>query len=167
MALHRFSWLIENELAGMSHPGHDPDAMAELWDKGIRAIVTLSDDPLPRCLVEEHGFEYLHLPVENFAPPRPRQVSRFIRFCQRQLESGRPVAVHCLAGCGRTGTMLACYLVWKGMPPDKAIEEVRRRRPCSIETEQQEAAVFEYARRRDAEGRSRGKRRRRPPRKKA
>ncbi|HCA46062.1 MAG TPA: protein-tyrosine-phosphatase, partial [Armatimonadetes bacterium] len=50
-------------------------------------------------------------------------------------------SVHCMAGLGRTGTMIACYLVSQGMPAEEAIAEVRRARPGSIQTEQQEQAV--------------------------
>ena len=50
-------------------------------------------------------------------------------------------------GCGRTGTMLACYLVSKeGYSAEEAIAEVRRRRKNSIETKTQEKAVIEFER---------------------
>lgn len=50
-------------------------------------------------------------------------------------------------GCGRTGTMLACYLVSKeGYSAEEAIAEVRRRRRYSIETRTQEKAVLEFER---------------------
>ena len=50
--------------------------------------------------------------------------------------------VHCAMRCGRTGAMLACYLVAKeSYSADKAIEETRRRRHNSIKTRKQEQAV--------------------------
>jgi atypical dual specificity phosphatase len=58
------------------------------------------------------------------------------------------VAVHCGGGLGRTGTLLACYLVSaEGLPADAAIARVRAARPGSVETEDQEQAVRRYAER--------------------
>jgi atypical dual specificity phosphatase len=45
----------------------------------------------------------------------------------------------------RTGTLLACYLVKRGLEPREAITRVRWARPGSVETLQQEAAVEAYA----------------------
>ena len=56
------------------------------------------------------------------------------------------VGVHCAMGRGRTGTMLACYLVAReGYTGDDAIAETRRRRRGSIETRKQEQAVRNFA----------------------
>jgi atypical dual specificity phosphatase len=46
---------------------------------------------------------------------------------------------------GRTGTLLACYLVSLGLSPDAAIQQIRTVRPGSIETAEQEAAVAAFA----------------------
>ena len=55
------------------------------------------------------------------------------------------VGVHCAMGCGRTGTILACYLVAsEGYSADDAIIEARKRRKGSIETRRQEQAVRDY-----------------------
>jgi atypical dual specificity phosphatase len=51
---------------------------------------------------------------------------------------------HCLGGVGRTGTMVACYLVVRGATPREAIAEVRARRPGSIQTGEQERVVHRY-----------------------
>ena len=58
------------------------------------------------------------------------------------------VGVHCGAGLGRTGVIVACYFVAKDMTAKNAVARVRRLRPGSIETEEQEEAVNEFARRR-------------------
>ena len=53
--------------------------------------------------------------------------------------------VHCLGGHGRTGTMLACYMVkYMGRTATEAIEEIRNTRPGSVETEEQEELIAEY-----------------------
>ncbi|NXT20028.1 DUS23 phosphatase, partial [Syrrhaptes paradoxus] len=50
-----------------------------------------------------------------------------------------------LLGHGRTGTMLACYLAKaRKMSGDDAIREIRRLRPGSIETREQEQAVIRF-----------------------
>jgi atypical dual specificity phosphatase len=65
----------------------------------------------------------------------------------RAVEQGQRVIVHCGAGLGRTGTLVACYLVSQGHAADVAIQRVRSARPGSIETRGQVQAVHEFAHR--------------------
>jgi len=54
--------------------------------------------------------------------------------------------VHCLAGQGRTGTILASYLVkYQKMSADEAIQKVREERPGSIQSFSQEEIIFQFA----------------------
>jgi len=56
------------------------------------------------------------------------------------------VTVHCYWGLGRTGTMLAaCLVALCGLDAKDAVSEIRRRRPWSIETYEQENAVRQFA----------------------
>ena len=56
------------------------------------------------------------------------------------------VAVACMGGVGRTGTVAACALVAGGMTPDTAIATVRAvRHPTAVETSDQERFVRSFA----------------------
>ncbi|MDW0340799.1 MAG: dual specificity protein phosphatase family protein, partial [Nitrososphaeraceae archaeon] len=57
----------------------------------------------------------------------------------------RPVLVHCAAGKGRTGTILAAYLLKKeNLSARDAITRIRNLRPGSIQTDSQEKSLYEY-----------------------
>ena len=143
MTLRGFSWVLPEELAGMPMP------MQSEADAVEKRPLTV---PLPRDwpadVLRQAGLHYLHLPIADFSPPTPDGVDRFVAFCDSSIRAGRPVVVHCIAGRGRTGTMVACYLVHRGMGAPRAIRFVREARPGSIETPEQERAVHDYAARR-------------------
>ncbi|MBN2327840.1 MAG: dual specificity protein phosphatase family protein [Candidatus Omnitrophica bacterium] len=160
--LNGFYWIVENEMAGMALPTaaraylylEDADKAAQeelnyeisqLKEMGIGAVVTLTEYPLAGKALQEAGIHYLHIPVPDMTAPTQSQIAHFIKFSCEKIKAKRPVAVHCLGGAGRTGTMGACYLVYKGFSPEDAIAAVRRLRPGSIETLWQEQAIFEFS----------------------
>jgi atypical dual specificity phosphatase len=68
----------------------------------------------------------------DFTAPTLKPVEQAPTMIHFYLEKNMPVAVHCIAGLGRTGTILACFLVREGMSADEAITAIRRWRPGSI-----------------------------------
>jgi atypical dual specificity phosphatase len=139
-----FSFIVPERLAGMGAP-RDPDAAVDwLQQQGVRNIVSLTHPVFDPDRLNAAGFGYLHLPVEDFTAPELDQIERFVQFVDEAPARGATV-VHCTAGMGRTGTMLACYLVHQGYDPDRAIAEVRALRPGSIETSEQSAIIHRYA----------------------
>ncbi|HHT9129325.1 MAG TPA: phosphatase domain-containing putative toxin, partial [Candidatus Brocadiaceae bacterium] len=124
-----FSWLIQDEIAGMGRPVAIVADLEFLKDNGVESIVSLTELPLHKTLIEEFGFEYKHIPIPDFSTPTLEQIEEFVTFVNNLLSSKKKIVVHCEAGIGRTGTMLACYLVSKGYNAENAISEVRKRRP--------------------------------------
>lgn len=141
--LPNFSWLFENKLAAMAYPESE-DAFTLLYEIGIRAILTLSELSHPYETPAKIGMLTRHIPVLDFTAPTLQQVKDAVAMISSCLNRHMPVAVHCIAGLGRTGTILACYLVATGMPANNAIIVIREWRPGSIETSEQEAVIYEY-----------------------
>lgn len=140
-----FSWIEKPLLAAMSRPG-DTAELSWLRRKGIELIISLTEDPLRRDWLGEAGLLGLHVPVIDMTAPSLDQIVECLSAIRKAQGRNMGVAVHCHAGLGRTGTILACYFVERGMAADDAIEHVRDLRPGSIETDDQERAVSEFAR---------------------
>lgn len=143
LVLPNFSWLIDHQVAGVSYPRSE-DALTMLKALGIEALLNLTAQPHPSEVLEKIELEVEQVPVADFTTPTLPQIEQSIAAINSFLKRGLPVAVHCGAGLGRTGTVLACYLVWQGMPATTAIMKVRTQRPGSIETQEQESMVALY-----------------------
>lgn len=135
------SWIVERELAAMARPW--PEELDGLRGLGVAGVVSLTED-VPEGLPAPE-LRHLHLPVRDFTPPTLAQLAEAVTFIDDVLRAGGAVAVHCGAGLGRTGTVCAAWLVRRGWKADDAVREVRRRRPGSVETAEQEDAVRRFA----------------------
>jgi atypical dual specificity phosphatase len=136
-----FDWIVEGQVAAMAKPW--PEDVAELRRRGITAVLSLTERAPSE--IEAAGIAVLALPVRDFHAPTMGQLEAAVEYIERTVESGGACAVHCGAGLGRTGTVVAAWLVRRGRDARGAIAEVRRRRPGSIETSEQESAVLAFA----------------------
>jgi hypothetical protein len=152
-------WLIPGVLAGMPMPFIHPerrmqgggavdafeDELRDLHLAGVRAIVSLLNIPSDASVFASAGFAFLCLPVPNGHAPTSSQADRFLKFMAEQRTARRPVAVHCEGGLGRTGTMLAIYLIVQGDGAEAAIRRIRAVEPSAIETPRQIQFLEEFA----------------------
>jgi atypical dual specificity phosphatase len=144
---HGFTWIDRPRLAALARPD-GPEDLAWLREQGIELLVSLTEDPPRRDWVNDAGLLLFHVPMVDMEAPSQEDLDRCISAITRAHERDMGVAVHCGAGLGRTGVVLACYLVTTGLSASNAIARVRRLRAGSVETEDQEVAVEEFARRR-------------------
>lgn len=141
-----FSWLIQNKLAGSRGPRSRSDLIA-LKEQGLGALVRLVE-PYEAWVtskeVSEVGLEDYNEPVPDFNAPTQDQIDKIITYIDFHLENGISVGVSCNAGIGRSGVILACYLVHKGLTAKEALELVREKRGRGPEVPEQIEAIEEY-----------------------
>lgn len=142
-----FSWIDEPLLAACAEPR--PENLAWLRDQGVDILITLTEDPLPRSWIDAAGLMSVHIPIPDMDVPAEDQLEQVMSVIDKAKSGNMGVAIHCLAGRGRTGTVLAAYFVHRGLSAREAIAQVRELRPGSIEVPEQEDAIraFERARR--------------------
>jgi protein-tyrosine phosphatase len=152
-------WVIPGVLAGMPMPFIHPDRrmagggslnafddeLPVLHSLGVRAIVSLLNIPSDAAVYESAGFTFLCLPVPDGGAPTIAQATQVVRFVTGQRNAQRPVAVHCEAGLGRTGTLIATYLISCGDNAAEAIQRVRSAEKAAIETARQIQFLEQYA----------------------
>jgi atypical dual specificity phosphatase len=148
-----FSWIEKPLLAALARPA-DPEEFAWLRGQGIEVLLSLTEDRPRRDWVEDAGLLVFHEPMEDMEAPTQDQLDRCVSAIQRANERKMGVAVHCGAGLGRTGVVIAAYFVARGSSAQTAVARIRRLRPGSIETDEQVEAVELFARRRQQASRS-------------
>lgn len=129
--------------------------LARLRQLGVRRLVLLVDDEElerwgdPR--IADRGraadVEVLRFPLpDGCAPSAPEEMDAILAALDDAWERRQGVAVACMGGVGRTGTVGACALIRAGSEPGPAIERVRAvRHPEAVETRAQREFVLAFA----------------------
>lgn len=135
-----FLWLKQNKLAGTPMPGvyfdmeYDLKALQRI---GVTTLITLTEIALDEARLTPFGLKSIWEPIPDMAPPTIEQSMRLCRIIERLSAQREVVAVHCRAGMGRTGTVLAAYLIWEGQTALDALETVRSIEPRWVQSQTQ------------------------------
>jgi atypical dual specificity phosphatase len=88
----------------------------------------------------------LHLKVDDFCAPSLESLESTVRYIGQHISEEKPVLVHCAAGKGRTGTILAAYIMKQNpkLSSLEAINKIRVLRPGSVQSEEQISALQRF-----------------------
>mgnify|MGYP005832325739 CR=1 FL=1 len=139
-----FSWVVDKFLAASEYPD-DEKKLKFLKSQGIISIVTLSEKKIDDNLLSKYKFRNLYLPIKDFDIPKLSDVLKFLRWMRLMEKWKVPTLVHCDAGIGRTGTMLAIYFISKGKSAKESLELIKEKRGYKVESLKQESFLYDIA----------------------
>jgi protein-tyrosine phosphatase len=155
-------WVIQDRLLAAEYPGHpgQPDGRQRiefLLKRGFDFFLDLTHQgelaPYD-ILLEPRGAVHKRMPIADMTVPRaPQQMVDILDELDAALASGRRVYLHCWGGIGRTGTVVGCHLVRRGMSGEDALAQIadwwstiakRQFYPQSPQTSEQIAFVMNW-----------------------
>ncbi len=135
----RCPYWVDESVAGCHLPC--PEEARRLARVFTHFVVLVEEDEVHECwgsfdeylaFLRSSGVTVLHLPTPDMGAPDLDEACRLVEEVVELSRRGARVLFHCYAGLGRTGTMLAAYLVRRRCVDWlTALREVRRANPAA------------------------------------
>ena len=137
-------WVEAGRLLAGSYAGESAERIAA--EAGVTLFVDLTEEGE----LEPYGAErHVRFAVRDFTVAPPEVIEAVLDAIDAELQRDGSVYVHCWGGCGRTGTIVSCWLARHGVAPEVALARyaavsfAASGRPCP-ETEEQRAVVLAW-----------------------
>lgn len=109
---------------------------SEICSNRVRMVIScLEPSELPvepeyyYMLYKRERIQWEMVPIPDYHPPsrsHDRVLAQLFDTVDLRLRLGEKVGFHCYGGLGRTGTVVARYLIHKGLMPEEAILYIRK-----------------------------------------
>lgn len=140
LGLSKSYWVVGEFLAGPNFCAWSEtetlDNLEELHRVGIRVLVSLLSweellwDIGQRDWLEEEiarrGFTHYLFPIQDRATPTRHLTKAILDTIDKELSPPRRIYVHCAAGCGRSGVIVAAWLARHGLATGREVLETLR-----------------------------------------
>ncbi|WP_129673630.1 dual specificity protein phosphatase family protein [Candidatus Chloroploca sp. Khr17] len=155
--------LIAGEYPGAAVPDLAQWRIAMHLDAGITSFLDLTEVgalvPYEALLATEAQLRqptvrYQRMSIEDGSIPQSRdEMEAILNYLDGEIAAGQTVYLHCWGGIGRTGTVVGCWLVRRGMRGEDALATLARHwqgvakriyHPHSPETQQQRDYILRW-----------------------
>lgn len=122
-------WVVPGRLLAGAYPGSleagvSRERIGQLLAVGVDRFVDLTEEGElpPYAQLLPLGIEHYRGAIRDHSvPAEPSRMRQILETIERSLDDDRCVYVHCHAGIGRTGTVVGCLLVERGLSGDDAL----------------------------------------------
>nr|XP_012142877.1 PREDICTED: protein tyrosine phosphatase domain-containing protein 1-like [Megachile rotundata] len=158
-----FSHWVTDDVLAMARPNTaqiiKKDIIAQFQGWSIKTIINLQTPgehascggPLEESgftydpnIFMKNGIYYYNFALKDYGDATMSKLLDMVKVVAFAVQEGR-VAIHCHAGLGRTGVLIACYLIYSlRVRANDAIRFVRMKRPSAIQTRGQILCIQEF-----------------------
>jgi protein-tyrosine phosphatase len=111
-------------------PESAPPEVRGLVEAGVTLCLDLTQEGElePYAHLLPPSVRHVRIPIRDFSVPTHEELEGALDEIDGELAAGGLVYVHCWAGCGRTGVVVASWLVRHGMSPHDALARIAETR---------------------------------------